>query len=381
MNDSKGNPDAAALEVEEKAAITETETDAAQKNDVPPAESETVAKTAAKKPENANDSQSQSKIDERLKRINSIEWRVCGETVPGASHLRAGIPNQDAILQIRASSVGLPIILAVSDGHGSNKCFRSDRGSRFAVHLAVGLLSKTLNEIYTDAKCLDDLEKFKEEMRKRLPSELVRRWRSTVEIDLEREPLQEAEFERLVTKDGPRARKLVEANPYLAYGATLLAVALTETFAIYMQLGDGEILNVSETGAVTLPLPDDERLLANETTSLCLEHAAEDFRFTVRPLEDDLPAMILLTTDGYANSFSSTAGFHQVGGDILEMMRADGFDSVNRNIKGWLEQATAEGSGDDCTLALIVRADALEANRSPKESADDVSVPIKQVTT
>ncbi|MBA3712664.1 MAG: protein phosphatase 2C domain-containing protein, partial [Pyrinomonadaceae bacterium] len=71
----------------------------------------------------------QSAVGENKQPASAVEWRVVGETVPGASHLRAGIPNQDALLQLRASSIGLPIILTVSDGHGSNKCFRSDRGS------------------------------------------------------------------------------------------------------------------------------------------------------------------------------------------------------------------------------------------------------------
>ena len=129
-----------------------------------------------------------------------------------------------------------------------------------------------------------------------------------------------------------------------------------------MQLGDGEILHVSATGEVTQPLPEDARLLANETTSLCLNKAAEDFRFALHSFTDTTPALILLTTDGYANSFSTTAGFHQVGGDLIEMMRADGFDSVNRGVKGWLEEATTTGSGDDCTLAFLVRMDVLAAD-------------------
>jgi serine/threonine protein phosphatase PrpC len=76
----------------------------------------------------------------------STEWRVIGETVPGASHLRAGIPNQDSILYIRESSRGLPIVLSLSDGHGSPKCFRSDRGSQFAVKKAAFLVSEFLDE-------------------------------------------------------------------------------------------------------------------------------------------------------------------------------------------------------------------------------------------
>lgn len=74
------------------------------------------------------------------------EWRIIGESVPGASHLRAGIPNQDAILQLRESARSLPLILSVSDGHGSDKCFRSDRGSRFAVKKAVQLVGEFLDQ-------------------------------------------------------------------------------------------------------------------------------------------------------------------------------------------------------------------------------------------
>src|ERR671921_88831 len=74
------------------------------------------------------------------------EWRIIGESVPGASHLRAGTPNQDAILQLRESARSLPLILSLSDGHGSDKCFRSDRGSRFAVKKAAQLVGEFLDE-------------------------------------------------------------------------------------------------------------------------------------------------------------------------------------------------------------------------------------------
>ncbi|MEJ7709403.1 MAG: hypothetical protein WKF84_05980 [Pyrinomonadaceae bacterium] len=42
------------------------------------------------------------------------------------------------------------------------------------------------------------------------------------------------------------------------------------------------------------------------------------------------------------------------------MLRADGYDAVNLSVKGWLEEATRVGSGDDCTLGIMVRADALK---------------------
>ncbi len=77
---------------------------------------------------------------------NQIEWRTIGETVPGASHVRAAIPNQDAILQTRESGRTLPLIISVSDGHGSPKCFRSNYGSRFAVKKAAQIVGEFLDE-------------------------------------------------------------------------------------------------------------------------------------------------------------------------------------------------------------------------------------------
>jgi hypothetical protein len=308
------------------------------------------------------------------------EWRVMGETVPGASHLRAGVPNQDAILQMRESSRTLPLVVSISDGHGSNKCFRSDRGSRFAVKKAVQLVGEFLDE----SRGLTDHAGVESRAKDYLPREFVKRWREAVEADLKARPFSKDELEALEKKDGARACKLVEDNPLLAYGATSLTVAVEESFVLYLQLGDGEILNVSAAGQVVRALPEDERLFANETTSLCTIDAEKNFRFRLQQFDSERPALILLSTDGYVNSFSESAGFLKVGSDLLEMLRADGFDSINASLKGWLEEATRSGSGDDCTLALICRMDALntpfvkpEAEASKTDETLPTSTPEK----
>lgn len=278
-----------------------------------------------------------------------------GETVPGASHLRAGVPNQDAILQVRESGRGLPLVVSVSDGHGSNKCFRSDRGSRFAVRAATRLVGEFLDE----SRGLPGNAELESKAKDSLPHEFVMRWREAVEADLKARPFTEEELGAVEQKDGSRARKLVEENPLLAYGATSLTVAVADSFALYLQLGDGEILNVSELGEVARALPEDERLFANETTSLCTPDAEKNFRIRLQQIADEPPALILLSTDGYVNSFSDSAGFFKVGTDLLEMLHADGFDPINASLQGWLEEATRSGSGDDCTVALLCRMDAL----------------------
>jgi serine/threonine protein phosphatase PrpC len=283
-----------------------------------------------------------------------LEWRMTGETVRGNSHLRDGRPNQDAILQIRESGIYAPIILSMSDGHGSNKCFRSDRGSHIAVTLSALLMRELLNRKPDDS----DIERAVKET---FPAEFVRRWQRAVERDIKNEPFSKEELAQLEEKDSAQARQIVEAHPLLAYGATSLTVALTGSLVIYAQLGDGEILCVSETGEVSKPLFEDDRLIANETTSLCTDTAAQDFRIACQSFTQALPALIILTTDGYANSFVDDAGFLQVGSDLLTMLRSEGFDSVSHNVKGWLAEATQLGSGDDCTLGIICRMDTLQS--------------------
>ncbi len=286
-----------------------------------------------------------------------IEWRVISETVPGASHLRAGTPNQDSILYIRESSRGLPIMISVADGHGSPKCFRSDFGSQFAVKKSAQIVGEFLDE----RRSRFDLAEIESKGKEYLPKEFVKKWRKTVEYHLKNNPFTEDEFKKLEEKSGAAARKLVEENPLLAYGTTSLTVAMEEDFFLYMQLGDGDILNVSAAGEVMKPLPEDGRLLANETTSMCLPKAENDFRFFVQKISDEQsPAMILLSTDGYLNSFSDEAGFFQAATDILEMLRAEnGFNDINDNLKAWLEEATQMGSGDDCAVTIVYRPDAL----------------------
>lgn len=285
--------------------------------------------------------------DEKAKSV----WRVIGKSVRGASHLRSGLPNQDAIHWEPESGAQTPLILAVSDGHGSNKCFRSDLGSSFAVSTA----AEVLRQLLSGQPDLENLSAIKRTAEERLPQTLVREWKQAVEGHLSQNPITEEEWARLVEKDGHPARQAVEANPALVYGATLLTILIADNFILYLQLGDGEILTVSETGEVIQPLPKDERLIANETTSLCGPNAWRDFRFGFQALSSSPPALIMLSTDGYPNSFQDEAGFLKVGTDFLDMIRTEGLDKVNSSLETWLSDASGAGSGDDVTVGIVKR--------------------------
>ena len=121
---------------------------------------------------------------------------------------------------------------------------------------------------------------------------------------------------------------------------------------LYLQLGDGEILSVTAQGTTTRPLPPDDRLIANQTTSLCQPEAWKDFR-SAWVTNGAMPSLVLLSTDGYANSFRSDEDFLKIGQDYLEIIREQGIASLAEELPAILTEATQQGSGDDITLAIL----------------------------
>jgi hypothetical protein len=191
-----------------------------------------------------------------------------------------------------------------------------------------------------------------------LPAALVRAWLAAVTNHLAAHPFSRNEFNLLDVNGSETGGQAAQSNSQEAYGTTILAAAVTADFILYLQLGDGEILIVADEGEVSSPLPKDQRLFANETTSLCSEDAWRDFRVCFQIISNAPPSLILLSTDGYPNSFRDEAGFLKVGSDILEMIRAEGLDTVNEHLGSWLREATYAGSGDDVTLGIICSVDA-----------------------
>ena len=293
---------------------------------------------------------------------HTARWRVVGHSVRGATHERAGVPNQDAIHWLPESGTGLPLILAVADGHGSRRSFRSETGARLAVETA----AEVIRDFLRGQDQIESLSASKRAAEEWLPVAVARRWLEAVTNHLAAHPLSTDEI-RLLGADHPERRgQAAQADAPVAYGTTILTAVVAVDFILYLQLGDGEILIVADDGEVTSPLPKDQRLFANETTSLCSEDAWRDFRVCFQVVSNQPPALILLSTDGYPNSFREESGFLKVGSDILGMIRAEGLDMVSDNLESWLRESTYAGSGDDVTLGLICSVGALEPKAAEK---------------
>lgn len=284
----------------------------------------------------------------------SSQWRCIGESVRGASHKRKSLPNQDAIKI--SFDHQLPIILAISDGHGSAKSFRSQTGSEIAVNKAIEAIQELFPTISEQIE-QQSFRPFSETvnlLENILPRKIVHKWKECID---NQSAITEEEWENLEQQEGKKAKQLVVENPTIAYGATLLCVFVTDFFILYLQLGDGDILCVNEEGQVTRPLPPDERLLANETTSLCLKNAWKDFRIHIEPYPPATtkkkPVLILVSTDGYGNSYASEEDLCEVAREHLDHIRQYGVEKIEKELSQLLEEVSTKGSGDDITLGMI----------------------------
>ncbi|RZV40808.1 MAG: hypothetical protein EX267_12170, partial [Acidimicrobiia bacterium] len=177
-------------------------------------------------------------------------WRATGASVRGTLHRRHGIPNQDAVLWSPPYGSADFAATAVAAGHGSNRWFRSAAGARVAVEVGLTLVSDVMARATSsrDAAALEQLSQ-----------RLTETWTETVAADLERHAFSEQELKQLEVQEGPDARVEVLEGPALAYGTTLLLAGADERGVVLLQIGDGDILTVSEAGAVTRPLPPDPR--------------------------------------------------------------------------------------------------------------------------
>lgn len=277
-------------------------------------------------------------------------WSIIASSVRGASHLRSGAPNQDAYATRTGTDGTQPLVLAVSDGHGSARCFRSATGARLATEIAVDLT----HEFLLRSRDLNPSQ-VKASIERGLCAEFVREWRRRVALDLADRPFTAPELDVLRGHIGDEAAaRQAETQPQLAYGATLLVVGLDARSLIYMQLGDGDILVTDDEGTDT-PLPEAPELIANETTSLCMPDAQRHFRSRYQYLQGDAPPLIMLSTDGLSSAYATPEDFRRLGPDIRDILREHGENHVRRELPQWLADASVNGSGDDVTAVIAIR--------------------------
>lgn len=145
-------------------------------------------------------------------------------------------------------------IVAVSDGHGGEKYFRSDIGATKAVEVALRSLDDFLKN-HKD-KIIHAKERRDRDGRiKKIIESVIAEWRKEVEQHFSQHPLNAQE--KNICAD-----HVVSCDNFCAsfYGATLLYTCMTREFSFASQIGDGKCTFLYEDDSLESPIPDDSRL-------------------------------------------------------------------------------------------------------------------------
>ena len=266
-------------------------------------------------------------------------WSAASASVRGASHERSGKPNQDAVRVVTVAGETPGVVATVCDGHGGDRYVRSDVGSRLAAEEASTVGRRALASLGPNAPT----SSIDNHLKTVVAPAIVERWSKRVLLDVEQRPFTDDERQR--------AGDPLDRDPLISYGCTLVLGLFTATWIAFLQIGDGDVTIVSGSTAGA-PVPGDDRLVGGETTSLCLPTAVDDARTVV--LGAPLPDLVLLTSDGYANSFASPTWREEVGFDLLRHVERLGIDGVEEQLASWLGES-AIAAGDDVSMALIHR--------------------------
>lgn len=276
--------------------------------------------------------------------------------VIGASHIKEAIPCQDfgGVRSFDSCQV-----FATADGHGDERCSRSDIGSEKVVDVALTLLEifhKEMSEEGLIEGFLTNSEEFKERVQHLMLS-IVSNWRDEVGKHYLQNPLTEKEIElnqsRLAEfEKGQRIGRL--------YGTTLIAGLLTDDYLLLLQQGDGRCVVFDEKGEATQPIPWDEKCFLNQTTSMCDKDVLDRFRYHIIPSPQSIVACFA-SSDGVEDSFATLTLMESYFRKQLIRAHEIGTEKLQQEWEEILPELSETGSRDDITITGFIDTDSLES--------------------
>lgn len=263
--------------------------------------------------------------------LQNTKFKGYALSVRGASHEAEGSPCQDSA---RFFTSGTFAVAAVSDGHGSEKHFRSASGSEMATRVAI----RSICDFAERNNGLDGI--FRENpsnAARRIAANIICGWNSEIAAHISLLPLNENE-RAICGKYGGIPNEVM-------YGATLIVAGITESGCFGLQIGDGNFLAQSG-GRMFCPIPEDKKLVGNLTTSLCDNNAIESFRSFYT---EGRFSGVSLSSDGLINSFVNVEDFLKFGKRVLTAVETDTAAALGEHLK----MRSRCGSRDDISVSAI----------------------------
>lgn len=266
----------------------------------------------------------------------------------GESHLHDGRVCQDSSASF---SDECGTVAVVSDGHGGCDYVRSQIGSAMACEAAVKNIRRLFENISPEAFLAEP-----DMMLTQLEAAIINDWNESVRSHYEANPFTEEELDCVSEKAG--AAYFSGHRIERAYGATLIAAAVTRDYWFGIQIGDGKCAAFDEAGICTQPIPWDEKCFLNKTTSICGSDALRDFRHFY---SEKIPTAVFMGSDGIDDSFKNEEDMYDFYKTILYAFSISDYTQAVDELKAYLPRLSKEGSADDVSIAAWMDMDALKS--------------------
>jgi serine/threonine protein kinase len=276
-------------------------------------------------------------------------WQVIGGSVCGKMNQKFGLANRDAIGWLPEGGKSQQIILVLADGQDKASATQSDKGSKVAVEETLLVLKEFLSSC-ENVQNFSQIKRIAEE----LPKLILRKWKESVKNLIDSSATSKDEIKTWLINNNYANQQNGADSYLLAYDTTMAAVVINSAFTLYLQLGMGcNILVVSEQGKIYKPSETVSEI--TKKSSFCSLDAKNAFMTRFQVVTTSPPALILLASNGYSQSFRTEKDFLQVGEDILQIIRAEGLEKVSSSLKDWLRESAYTSKGDDSSLGIIYR--------------------------
>lgn len=266
----------------------------------------------------------------------------------GETHLHDGRVCQDSSASF---SDECGTVAVVSDGHGGCDYVRSQIGSAMACEAAVKNIRRLFENISSEAFLAEP-----DMMLTQLEAAIINDWNESVRSHYEANPFTEEELDCVSEKAG--AAYFSGHRIERAYGATLIAAAVTRDYWFGIQIGDGKCVAFDEAGICTQPIPWDEECFLNKTTSICGSDALRDFRHFY---SEKIPTAVFMGSDGIDDSFKNEEDMYDFYKTILYAFSISDYTQAVDELKAYLPRLSKEGSADDVSIAAWMDMDVLKS--------------------
>lgn len=263
-----------------------------------------------------------------------MKYDIFSSSTVGYKNKMKNKGSQDYLIHKRLEN---GVICAIADGHGIKRCKYSYKGSEFACNACVDILT----ELYNYIKNLDDdaLEILIKELKKdkRIEKNIQKKWRDYV-----------------ISHYKTKIPNVYDID-YVLYGTTLIGVLLTDNVKLYLQIGDGDIIEYdNEFNLVEYTKASKVKGVLN---SMYLDDAYRYIDLKIEKVNKAYIDSIILFSDGFTNSFKTYKDLDETLKYTISQYRKNVFTKYNlkKTYKKYLESLSTNNSKDDISIIFILQ--------------------------